>query len=35
MLYNRFASTGGGALDIKSRGTALATFTLPALTLEP
>ncbi len=33
VIYNRIRSTGGGALDFYQTGVALATFTLPDLTL--
>jgi hypothetical protein len=33
VLYDRYASTGDGGLDIKSTGTVLATFSLPGLKL--
>lgn len=33
VLYNRYATTGGGGLDVRPEGTALATFSLPGLTL--
>lgn len=33
VLYNRYESTGSGALDVRSAGTSLAVFALPALTL--
>lgn len=33
ILFNRYAKTGDGALDVTLRGTTLATLSLPALTV--
>jgi fibronectin type 3 domain-containing protein len=33
VLYNLYQATGGGSLDVRPHGTALATFSLPGLTL--